>query len=262
MLRKPYVGITGPVTSAEVSAIVSEFERAGYSMSSSHLPMIGFLVSLKTLNGQLVSNRRYPEFSGLRKLLEVSNGRVFPMIHYDSKEPNLSQQLEKIFDGIYQDGLCKAVQLNIVYPDKHQLAEAKRKMPELQIVFQASHQVLDGKDPREIARRISAYGSMIDYVLIDPSGGRGKEFNLEHSVNVYQELRNQTPNLTIGFAGGFTGSNVYERVNELIMHTKDHSFCIDAEGGLRDKLTDNYGDDLLNINKVSQYLQEAHKVLP
>ena len=38
-------------------------------------------------------------------------------------------------------------------------------------------------------------------------------------------------------------------------------FCIDAEGGLRDKLSSDYGDDLINLEKVKGYIQSASRVL-
>lgn len=44
-----------------------------------------------------------------------------------------------------------------------------------------------------------------------------------------------------------------------IRETKE--FCIDAEGGLRNKLTPAYGDDILSIRKVRGYLQSASQVI-
>ena len=86
MKAKPYVGITGVVNEQEVLAVMKEFENSGYTLKSRHLPMLGFLVSLKTLNGQETSNRRYPEFKNLRHLVERTKNKIFPMIHYNSKE--------------------------------------------------------------------------------------------------------------------------------------------------------------------------------
>lgn len=60
---KPYVGVTGIVTNTEVEAVIHAFDRARYSMGSSHLPMLGYLVSLKTLKNQEVTNRRYPKMN-------------------------------------------------------------------------------------------------------------------------------------------------------------------------------------------------------
>ena len=55
-------------------------------------------------------------------------------------------------------------------------------------------------------------------------------FDLGSSVDIYSELREKCPHLTIGFAGGFTGENVAPRLREILLRTKEDDFCIDAEG--------------------------------
>jgi phosphoribosylanthranilate isomerase len=260
---KPYVGITGPVRVDEVEAIAQEFGNAGYSMRSTHLPMLGFLVSLKTLRRQPTPNRRYPSIDTLPDLLAQAGTRIFAMIHYNSNEMHtLSDQVSEIFKDVYKEGLCRSIQLNIVGPDITHVGAIMNRFPDMKIVFQASRKVMDGRTPEQVANVISKYGSSIHYVLIDPSGGRGLEFNIENSVRLYEELRSKAPRLTVGFAGGFTGSNVAEKVSQLKARINGDGFCIDAEGGLRDKITNAYGDDLLNIGKVRDYLAGASQVLP
>jgi phosphoribosylanthranilate isomerase len=262
MGAKPYVGITGPVTTQEVELILNEFNIAGYTMGSAHVPMLGYLVSFKTLNGQPTLNRRYPSIIALQGLIQRAAGKVLTMVHYNSREiSTLTDQVCRIFDGVYQEGLCRAVQLNIVWPDATQVKRIKEKFPELQIVFQASHKAMEGKSPAQICEGIREYGDAISYALIDPSGGRGLEFDINSSLVVYQELRETTPAITVGFAGGLTGANVEERVKSILSRTGSPDFCIDAECGLRDKLSDAYGDDSLNIQKVKAYLQAASSVL-
>ncbi len=263
MNGKPYVGVTGPTKVEEVEAIVGGFDNSNYSMTSLHIPMIGFLASYKTLNREPTQNRRYPKITELSELINVAHKKTFTMIHYNSREQQtLAEQLEKLFDGIYQDNLCRAVQLNIVYPDLYQLEVIKKRMPDLQIVFQASRRVLEENSLETISQKIKKYESFIDYVLIDPSGGKGKEFDLEKSVQVYGELKEKIPKATIGFAGGFIGENVIPRVTTLMKTIHNSDFCIDAEGGLRDKISDVYGDDLFNAKKVGKYIGAASMVLP
>src|SRR3989338_5443514 len=118
MSAQPYIGITGTVSVDEVEAVISEFNSAGYFLSSSHIPMLGFLVSYKTLNGLPTENKRYPLIGKVRGLLEHCAGRVLPMIHYNSKEMStLAEQVSRIFDGLYQNDFCRALQMNIVWPD-------------------------------------------------------------------------------------------------------------------------------------------------
>src|SRR3989344_2655215 len=101
MNARPYVGVTGAVSRKEVREICTEFSKVGYSDKSQHIPMLGFLVSYKTLNRE-AGNRRYPHMASLLSLLEVANEDVLTMIHYNSKEmPTLYEQVARIFDGMY-----------------------------------------------------------------------------------------------------------------------------------------------------------------
>jgi len=262
MKAKAYIGITGPVSVQETKDICREFSETDYSMESPHIPMLGFLVSQKTLNKQVTRNRRYPLLDSLPDLLKATDEQVLTMVHYNSREiSTLSNQVAQIFDGIYDAGLCKAIQLNIVWPDIAQVTKIKEQHSDMKIVFQASHKAMNGKTPNQIAREIGNYGDSINYALIDPSGGRGMPFDLESSVAIYSELREECPDLAIGFAGGFTGENVAPGLRSILQQIKTEEFCIDAEGGLRDKITSEYGDDLLNIEKVRGYLQSASSVL-
>ncbi|HLD00860.1 MAG TPA: hypothetical protein VJC39_03890 [Candidatus Nanoarchaeia archaeon] len=262
MSSQPYLGITGPVNVQETQALCQEFYAAGYSMGSPHIPMLGFLVSHKTLNGQPTANRRYPLVNTLPDLLEAADGQVLTMIHYNSKElETLSFQVAKIFAGIYEPGLCRAIQLNIPWPDISQVGNIKQQHPDMQVVIQLSSKAVEDKTPIKIAQEVKAYGDSISYVLIDPSGGRGIPFDLESSVEIYFELKNNCPDLTIGFAGGFTGENAASRLKDILQQVRKSNFCIDAEGGLRDKITSDYGDDLLNLDKVRGYLRSASLVI-
>ncbi|MBU0460746.1 MAG: hypothetical protein KJ771_08140 [Nanoarchaeota archaeon] len=167
MTAKPYVGITGSVSVQETRDICKEFSEAGYSMESPHIPMLGFLVSYKTLNGQATQNRRYPTAISLPDLLKATDGQVLTMVHYNSKEmETLAEQVSQIFDGVYDD-LCKAIQLNIVWPNVNQVGKIMDRFPDMKIVFQASHKAMAGKTPLELAREIVEYGDTISYVLID-----------------------------------------------------------------------------------------------
>ncbi len=64
----------------------------------------------------------------------------------------------------------------------------------------------------------------------------------------------------MGFGGGFTGENIIPRSSELVKEIGNNGFSLDAEGGLRDKLSEDYGNDLYNPEKVRHYIQQAAKV--
>jgi phosphoribosylanthranilate isomerase len=259
---QPYVGVTGPVSVDEVKQTTEAYRKAGYSMHTEHIPMMGFLVSHKTLNKENITNRRYPKIEKIPMLLQVVDNQALTMIHYNTKETDtLALQTDIIFRDIYQTGLCRAMQLNIVWPPVKEIKKIKESYPEMSIIFQANHKLFIDNTIKGVVERIQQYEETIDYVLIDPSGGRGLDFDLEHSIEFYQELNEKTPHLTVGFAGGLTGENVKARLETLICSLDTKYFCIDAEGGLRDKLSEEYGDDLFNKDKVAEYLKESAKVL-
>lgn len=262
MQTKPYVGITGPTTKEEVKLILDEFSNSDYSMHTEHIPMLGFLVSYKTLNGFPTKNKRYPKISDLRELLIPTKDQALAMIHYNTKdESTLASQIERVFEPIYSEGLCRALQLNIPWPDLSQLNIIKEKYPELKILLQLSSMAMAEKSIIGIADLTKNYDTLIDYILIDPSGGRGKEFNIDFSVNLYQELNSKLPDKIVGFAGGLKDENVEDIIKSLTKKLQTTNFSIDAEGALRDKLSKEYGDDLLNLKKVKFYLRNASKVL-
>jgi len=261
MDSKPYVGVTGLASIGEVKKVTREFEDAGFDRNSSHVPMIGFLVSSQTLQGRQTSNRRYPEISLVPKLLQESGEGVFRTIHYTTRDQEtLYDQVEQLLDGPYEERLCQGLQLNMTFPPVPQIGKIKRRFPQLEIIFAANKGVISSGFPNHVAQRMGVYQGAIDYVLIDPSGGRGEELKVEKSVRVAKEIRKKGPRAMLGFAGGLTGENVYDTCFSLRQNLGGDSFCIDAEGGLRNKLSDEWGDDILDIRKVRVYLQEAARV--
>lgn len=262
MASRPYVGVTGLVSHYEILEVRNEFEDTGYGWNTQHVPMMGFLVSYKTLNGQSTQNRRYPKFKDLHSLLESIPPEIMPMVHYNSRELNtLPEQIAQVFENIYKDVSCRSVQLNIPWPYTAHIRKIKDKFPEMKVAIQLSQKATEHLSPEGIADKVSTYGKDVDYALIDPSGGRGLDFDLDRSIKVYKELRTYLPELVVGFAGGLTGGNVESKVSSIINSVRENDFCIDAEGGLRDKITEEYGDDTLNFEKVKAYIQAASAVL-
>ena len=262
MESKQYIGITGPVLKEEVLEICRLFEDFGFYEDSPVRPMIGILASYKTLNNIKIENRRYPELNLVQELIKEMKSGTFRTIHYNTRElESLSKQISELIHFPYHKCFLDGIQLNMTYPPLDQIEKIKKEFPKLEIIFQANSGVLNSGSKREIAERIMNYDGLIDYVLIDSSGGKGENLNISFSADLANEIKDLNPNINIGFAGGFKGSNVKTNCHNLINKCRDFSFSIDAEGGLRDKLSEKYGDDLLNMNKVREYIQSASSVL-
>ncbi|MGK0209237.1 MAG: hypothetical protein ACI83O_000507 [Patescibacteria group bacterium] len=263
MKSKPYIGVTGATSIAESLFLTEVFKQNNYTLKTPHIPMLGFLASHKTLNKIEVSNRRYPQIEKIPKLLETTDRKVFTTIHYNTREKEtLSDQISELFSGIYQNGLCQGLQTNIVWPESQQLQRIKGKFPDMKIILQLSHTAMKDRSPEEIADQVANYSDTISYTLVDPSGGRGLPFNIEDSVEIYKAIQERNPNLRIGVAGGFTARNTIQRNIDLTHHLQTANYSIDAEGGLRDKITDKYGDDTFNYGKSLAYIKNTKQVLP
>lgn len=261
MHERNYIGATGAATLQEVDHLSFTCNKVSslYNLGIDHEPMIGILASTKTLLGQTTPNRRYPRVEDIPDLFrQVNYG--FRVVHFNSHEQTtLSDQLRKLFNtkGLYDLDLSRAAQLNNAWPPLDQIKEAQKYMPDLKVILQLSGKSMQGKTPDEIAGRVADYGDSIRHVLVDPSGGWGKEFDIDFVHTVFEALKYKNPGLLIGFAGGLSGDNVGGKCAELAKRIGHKHFSIDAESGLRDKLSKAYGDDIYNEFKSELYLHRA-----
>ena len=258
MVYAKYISVTAGKDTKEVNAVLSEFQKASYSLGQEHTPAIGIQISEKTVKGIKPRNLRFATFTEIPSLLKLINGNAMPVIHYNTKNlDNLFEQVSIAFESAYD--YCKLVQINTTFPDVSQLKRIKEKFSELRISLQVDYK---GMDLDKVPDKIVSYGDCLDYVLIDPSRGRGDMFNIDDSTSLYLRIKDKRPDYGIVFAGGFSGDNVEEVLSNIIdrIQTKDFSIC--AEGKLRDKVSYEYwGQDVLNIEKVRGYLLAVRKIL-
>lgn len=271
-MDKPYIGVTGVTNLVEAQIVAETFEANKLDLyNPSYFPMIGVLVSGRTLidvppRKLLTPNIKYPNWRLVKPIFDRVKDRAFTMVHYTTKEiDTLPEQIIHLFrdlyretedGGLYETGVCEAVQLNVPWPQPVSLERILKEFPEMKIVLQLSKTVMQGISPDELSKKVLEYKGLVAYALLDPSGGRGIEFDPEQSVEVYRAIKERSPDLMLGFAGGFNGDNVFNKVNQLReMLGKEH-FCIDAEGGLR-----NNHDyiDCLDLDNIRGYIHGAVK---
>ena len=257
--KKTYVSVTGITTKADLEGVASAFKEAGYSVGASgHVPVVAFLSSYKTINDEETKNKRFPKKEMLAELLEVDS-KVLKAVHYNTRElSDLPKQINKATGNGYFD----LIQLNIVWPDPRDVRKIKESRERTGIILQVSNESMKGLTVREIANKILLYLG-VDHVLIDPSRGRGIDFDIEHSAALYSAIKEVRPAISIGFAGGLCGDNVEQITKALVKRLGTTDFSTDAEGKLRDKINDDFfGNDTLNLDKVENYVQNApHDVL-
>jgi hypothetical protein len=107
--------------------------------------------------------------------------------------------------------------------------------------------LFEGSDdtPRDLKQTVSIYEGhgLIDYLLIDPSGGRGKSFDADKTISLLK------PHNNVGYALGVAGGLRAATINNLIpVLKKQPNLFWDAEGGLRNE------EDGLILEAALEYL--------
>ncbi|MDE1865789.1 MAG: hypothetical protein KGH94_04105 [Candidatus Micrarchaeota archaeon] len=257
---RPYVGVCGVASVDEARGVIAIIRNSGFSLGTEHIPMMGFQVSWRSLDfGFSEGNKRVPRFQELPLILGEVKGEVFSTLHYYTKRPEqLVGEVKRLLEhgGIYSNGLVDGVQLNRVFPHRVEIEELKDKYPRLKIVLQVYP---ESDSVQQLAKTLANDYKQLDYLILDYSQGRGVELDTMKIAETYQRFRDSGVTSGITFAGGFTGDNVRAKVAQLKRAVGSDDFSIDAEGGLRDKLGEGYGNDALNLEKVRSFLREARE---
>lgn len=113
-------------------------------------------------------------------------------------------------------------------------------------IAEASH------SPYELAWQVAGYADLIDYVLIDPSGGKGLLFDVHFAHDCLAALTETVPSIGVGIAGGLSAQTLQQIWALTLLW--GGCFSIDAEGQLRDD------KDKLDVTKAIEYVAAAHKL--
>jgi len=231
---KQYIGITGFKTRAEVEAV--------NEMIEDQYIMFGILASKKRMDNPRIPGKRSPAFQDIRALTKDVRG--WPVLHYFSTTK--SGLAEEVLQATSNSG-CKGVQLNQDWPEPQEVERLHSN--DLEVILQIPKRAQTSIE--EVARRAKEYEGIVNYVLVDPSGGLGEEFNLGYGVALMHALRESLPESGIGIAGGFSPTNVYNRVQEL-RKLFSYDFSIDTETRVRTNDTVH-----LDEARMKKYLSEA-----
>lgn len=262
-----YVGVSGVATVEEAEKVVEAFGACtNFGKNWAYAPMIGFQVSYKSLEyGYSEGNIRVPRLDALPGILKAVEGKVFTTLHYYTKsEAGLLREIGKLMNtggGIYYRVLVGGLQINGVLPSPKRIESIKSAFPELKLTLQLSPKSIGSAPVEDVARRLAREYPTIDYVLIDSSMGAGKEIDTGNAADIYQTLRDNKVESRIVFAGGLNGDNVSDKIEDIAGRIGTNDFSIDAEGGLRDRVGEGYGNDRLNMEKVRTYLRSASRAL-
>ena len=245
MKVQPYVGVTGFTKLHEVIAATMRIPH-----DTDRKLMVGVLVNEKSLNEQSVDQpERYPRMDKVQGLLR-DDPRCLNLIHYHTKhnDETLIDQLKRLekIGGAFLHGF----QLNVKWPNIDAMREYKQFRPDHVFVLQCGGGALESVkyDAAILCERICEYKGVADYVLIDPSGGRGNDIDIDLARDFLAAVSAGCPWIRVGIAGGF-GPESIRRVCHLAERFTEMS--VDAEGKLRDE------QDHLMIVPMKTYLERG-----
>ena len=245
---KRYVGVTGITTQEQALAICNSAPA-----DVSGLVMIGVLASEKTsFLGQVNKwPKRYPLTQNISGIFP-NHHRALNLIHYNTKDAStLLRQLIRMTEIAGPN--FHGFQLNMAWPSTGVLSSYRSFYPNETIVLQIGKNAFERVQhvPSRLATRICHYAGLVDYVLLDTSGGLGKEFNREEMRNYLLELKALNLPIGLGTAGGLS-SQTLGNIAPLVGEFKDLS--MDAEGKLRDE------KDNLILQEACQYERDGFEL--
>ncbi len=243
-MTKPYIGITGVMSLSDALKILNIVP-----VDVNRLVMIGGLASLKTMRG--IPNKwpnRYPTMDKIASIFPA-HPMALNLIHYHTSElDTLNDQLVAMtkFGGDNMHGF----QLNIAWPALDDLIKYKATYWTKHIVLQIGGKAFEmvNHSPVQLATKVAQYDGIVGYVLLDPSGGHGKQFDPERVRDYLMALREKNLHIGFGVAGGLSPTTL-NLVEPLIREFPNLN--IDAEGRLRTP------EDHLDLNLASDYLRHA-----
>lgn len=255
---KQYIGVTGFMSRGEIITLLDQIPTDFGINNDNRIRkiMIGMLVSGKTIQG--IPNKwpnRYPTPDVIPSIF-VDDPRVINLVHFNTKEtaPHLiMNELCKIEDaaGPHFHGF----QLNMVWPKRSMIknwflqnSHRHEKVIVLQVGDKAMAQF--NHRPAEIAKRIKDYEGVIDYVLLDTSGGLGLPLDPNFIIECLEEISKiGLFTVEVGVAGGLSSETVEAKLTPIVKAFPNIS--IDAEGRLRTK------EDNLNTEEAVKYILDS-----
>lgn len=246
-MEKPqgYIGITGVQNHEQVKALAAFAEECGLELGhpEKRALMVAGLVSKHTLSGGKYSDRALDP-ANLENLFGPDDG-VLRMLHIEQTEAedDYPEVVQALCEKLLEKNLLDAIQINGTRPAE-QIREIAKLLPGLKIVYQLRPELLE-QGIRKVLTTINEVRKSIDYVLIDPSCGRGEEFDVNAMSHIYQACEKAFPELRFGVAGGFTPENTEARSAKIAINTRQFNGpTIDIETGVHNRENNTFDLDL------------------
>ena len=271
----PYISISGITTPDEVKLVTNSFKEAGYGINSYHQPTIGILICEKSLADRETSaGLRYPALRDLEYILMQSHNKINSSLALTFRDSDsLFDTTKKLFNSFPIGILCKRIQFNVVWPHYlpnhlRQLQKIKERYHVIDILLRFGKEAMEtgeNTNLNSITNHILNYKDIVSGIVIDPSGGKGKLFDLEKAHTLKKNLNHSCKYINLCLAGGLKPSNIKNVLHDFIHSTAEEDFSIDALSGIRSqphgKKATEYGEDILDISKTKEFLNNASEIL-
>jgi hypothetical protein len=247
-VEKSYIGITGFMASSEVLSVLDEVPEV-----SNRCIMVGVLASQKTVFQNLQNKwpNRYPNINEIAAIFS-DHPLCLNLVHYNTKEPEtLLKQMIGVTD--FAGPNLHGFQLNVKWPSPKILEKYRRQHAQMKIVLQVGGGAFEAvqNSAKVLAKKVAnEYVGLVDYILLDPSGGFGQPFDTKSAREYLEALREKDVErfLGLGVAGGLSPTT-FDLVEPLVGDYPNLS--IDAEGRLRDE------NDILDKDLAKEYVARA-----
>lgn len=253
MKTSSYIGVTGCMSRYEVDRVLEAFpDNLGRKL------MIGVLISDKTLRGISVRRpNRYPNPGDIGGIFS-QDPKALNLLHFHAGMEDPERLLDQLLEITDLGGNnLHGLQLNMKWPDRDVLRRYRERHPSKVLVLQCGSGAIQsaGNDPRGLARMVSDYVDVCEYVLIDPSGGEGKPLIPKVAIDYLDHLHDRLDeSMKYGVAGGL---GIPGETTELLREIFEifPSTSVDVEGNIRDQ-----PGDSLNPGRACEYVREVSRL--
>lgn len=255
----PYIGITDFTHFQQVLMMQRTFHEYR-PKDSKRMLHVGVMMSYKTLHE--IPTKWTKAFPSKETVADIfSSDETYNCLHY--ADYGYDQKLwGSLVHAIQWGGTgMRALQLDMVWPDPGQVAHAVHlSRKNIEVILQVGRKAFEeiGDDPRLLVERLRDYRdrATIHRVLLDKSGGEGREMDAEALLPFARAIRENLPELGLVVAGGL-GPETMSLVEPIVREFPDVS--IDAQGKLRPSGS---ALDPIDWHMAGTYLFEALKRLP
>ncbi len=256
-MRYSYLGITGVTTPLQARHLLDIFDQRRPEETTTLLHL-GAMMSRKTLYRlPTIWEPIFPKRETLRSVFAAAARKdVLTCLHYaDYEGIDVEESLVEAFSYICPE--ANSLQLDMIWPDPDEVGAAIARGWEGNspiVILQVGRKALEGvgRRPSELVSRLGQYAGIIDYVLLDESGGEGRPLQIGSVMSFARAIKEALPWLSLAFAGGLGPETIRPVAKELLAMFPDASF--DAQTRV---CTNNDARNALDLTRCAQYLWRA-----